>query len=474
MIRYPLKAVLFLILLLIFSGLNAVRYIDNRLFFDIFLDDVKTIELISKGNIYIQSDKDSSYIECSNLLKINYKKVNESFEIIIENDFDRFPDFRIDSVSYNSWQNGFFEIKKKAVKISQKGFISEEKASAFAKKHNIKKYKLKENSGNVLIKGKEYALPLMILSDSPIEFMGVRYNGLIRLIDSEHGSMKVINCIDMEEYIAGVIPYEIGLEAPYEALKAQAVAARSQTIYKILNNRHASEGYDLCKTTHCQVYKGLTKQNENTYRAAIETSNEILIYQDKVVDAVFHSCCGGSTEDAKDAWGTNAPYLVHTDDYRSDQSDASENNPYCSQGGQYVAWYQKAYEWTEKVSKQSLGEKLGIGTVTDIQIIKRGKSGRIHKMKVSGTNGSETLNKELQIRSLFNNAKSSSFTLKDNGSNYILYGHGMGHGVGLCQIGAIVQAHIGYNYIDILSFYYKDTMISNQWILKEFINESEE
>ncbi|HOD53193.1 MAG TPA: hypothetical protein PKJ08_01570, partial [Candidatus Cloacimonadota bacterium] len=66
MIRYPLKAVLFLILLLIFSGLNAVRYIDNRLFFDIFLDDVKTIELISKGNIYIQSDKDSSYIECSN------------------------------------------------------------------------------------------------------------------------------------------------------------------------------------------------------------------------------------------------------------------------------------------------------------------------------------------------------------------------------------------------------------------------
>nr|HPM02213.1 hypothetical protein [Candidatus Cloacimonadota bacterium] len=178
MIRYPLRAVLFLILLLIFSGLNAVRYIDNRLFFDIFLDDVKTIELISKGNIYVQSDKDSSYIECSNLLKINYKKVTESFEIIIENDFDRFPDFRIDSVSYNSWQNGFFEIKKKAVKISQKGFVSEEKASAFAKKHNIKKYKLKENSGNVLIKGKDYALPLMILSDSPIEFMGVRYNGL--------------------------------------------------------------------------------------------------------------------------------------------------------------------------------------------------------------------------------------------------------------------------------------------------------
>jgi len=466
------KAVFFIILLILFSGLNAVRYIDNRLFFDIFLDEVKNLEVSSKGNLYIQADHDTTCTEGSNVLSIRYKKTSSSYEIRIESDFDRFPDFAVDSIAYNSWKNGYFEIKNRMVRVSQKMFSSREQALSFAKRNNLKTYKVIENKGKVIINNQEFLLPLMIMSDSPIEYQGTRFNGMIRLTDSQNGSIKVLNCVDMEEYIAGVIPYEIGLEAPYEALKAQAVAARSQTIYKILNNRHASEGFDLCNTTHCQVYKGLAKQNENTYRAAIETSNEILIYNDQVVDAVFHSCCGGATEDAKDAWGTNADYLVHTKDYRADVSDASESDPYCSQGGRYIGWYQKAFEWTEKVSKASLGEKLGVGNVTDVQVLKRGKSGRIHKMKVIGTKGSETLNKELQIRSLFDNAKSSNFTIKDNGSTYTLYGNGMGHGVGMCQIGAIVQAHLGYNYMDILSFYYKDTMISNQWILKEFVNET--
>lgn len=469
------KVLLILVLYGILLNINAISYIENRLFFDIFLDDVNSFEISTKGNFYIQVKNETISIEKQKLLKFAYISIKKNYEIQTEDQINN-NNFISDSINVNKWHKGFFKIEKKPVKVSVMNFKNRYVADDYARKLRLKKYKIIQDSGKLKVlnyQNLEFDLPIMILSDSPITYAGTTYNGYIKVIDSKSGSIKVLNTIEMEEYVAGVIPYEIGLEAPYEALKAQAVAARSQTIYKILGNRHSAEGFDLCNGTHCQVYKGLTKQNENTYRAAIETSGEVLIYNNQVIDAVFHSCCGGGTEDAKDAWGGSLPYLKPVRDYRTEVSDASEERPYCSQGGRYVGWYQKAYEWQFTISKAKIAESLGIGDFKDISIISRGNSGRITKMQITGSKGSETLRKESQIRSLFNSAKSSNFRLTDKGDYYLVNGNGMGHGVGLCQIGAIVQAHLGYNYLDILSFYYKDTQISNEWILEEYIETGE-
>lgn len=466
--------IVLMISLLYFNSLNSIQLIDNRIFFDILLDEVNSFELNTQGNFYLQTGTETISLT-QKKLKISYLPIKSSFEV---QTFEQIShrSFVTDSIMINSWEGEYFQFKKREVYISQMNFSSQQKAVSFAKSLKIKKYKILQESGQIMIQGQsngKYSLPVQILSDAPIEYSGTKYNGLMSIIDSKQSSMRLINTIDMEEYVAGVVPYEIGLEAPYEALKAQAVAARSQTISKILYNRHNEDGYDLCNNTHCQVYKGLTRQNENTYRAAIETSNEILTYENKVIDAVFHSCCGGATEDAKDAWGGDLPYLRHVKDYREDQSDASEEKPYCSQGGKYIGWYDKAYQWTEIVKKKDIELRLKIGTLQNIEVLKRGKSGRVHKIKFTGSKRSVTLTKELEIRAVFNNAKSSSFYLTERENSYKVSGKGMGHGVGMCQIGAIVQAHIGYSYLDILLFYYQGTQISNHWILEEYIKSGE-
>lgn len=472
--RRNIKNIVLMISLFYYSSLFSIQLIDNRIFFDILIDEKNSLELITQGNFYLQTNNETIPIQ-QKKLKMSYVSVQSSFEIQTFEELSH-SSFRTDSITINSWEGEYFHFKTRKVFISQKNFSSKQKAINFAKSIGIKKYKILQESGQVIIQGlspSKYSLPIQVLSDAPIEYSGTKYNGLMSIIDSKQSSMRLINTIDMEEYVAGVIPYEIGLEAPYEALKAQAVAARSQTISKILYNRHSEDGYDLCNKTHCQVYKGLTRQNENTYRAAIETSNEILTYDNKVIDAVFHSCCGGATEDAKDAWGGDLPYLRHVKDYREDQEDASEEEPYCSQGGKYIAWYDKAYQWTEIVKKKDIGQRLNIGTLQNIEVLKRGKSGRVHKIKFTGSKRSVTLTKELDIRAVFNNAKSSNFYLTERDNSYKVNGKGMGHGVGMCQIGAIVQAHIGYSYLDILLFYYQGTQITNHWILEEYIKSGE-
>jgi len=357
------------------------------------------------------------------------------------------------------------EVKALVLHSDNDFYVSLKADTTFIPFSNVLKINYEHNKmrNGVWINGNYHYLPITVASDKPIEFEGNKYNGMFKLISSQKGSIKIINSVELEDYIAGVIPFEIGIEAPYEALKAQAVAARTHTIHQLINSKHKDDGYDLCNKTHCQVYKGLSSQTEKTYRAAIETSNQILIVNNKVINAVYHSCCGGSTEDVRDAWGGRRSYLTHVNDSR-----AKDNNvPYCSLGGKYVKWYQSAYQWSLRKSKEELGKTLKIGRALKIEVIKRGKSGRIHRMKVIGTNGSKTLSGELEIRRIFNNAKSSNFNIVDNGSYFSISGKGFGHGVGMCQIGAIVQAHLGYSYDDILLLYFTGAEISSDWILDD-------
>lgn len=462
--------------------LFSARFIDNRLFFDIFLFDDDRLSIKSDTDFYIEQDTTALELKKSNFLQLEYIKPKQQFYIVtreIVNDIE----FRPDSMVINDWSNGKFQIRKIPVSISRSSYSTRERAEVKAKAFHLKRYRINQEPGkvriipnNLSIPAIECKLPLTFISETPITVNNQRYNGLITLKDSFNGSLRIINTIEMEEYVAGVIPSEIGTDAPYEALKAQAVAARSQTIFKILTNRHRDDGYDLCSSVHCQVYKGLQKQTESTYRAAIETSGEVLIYQNAVIDAVFHSSCGGRTENAGDVWNEDVPYLRSISDKRDHEINLSnENNvrqylleedtSYCADLKTKNSWYKGSYEWKKVYSVQDLSQKLNIGMIRGFEAIKRGDSGRIIKLKIIGDKGSETINKELAIRAFFNQLYSSFFTWDIDNGHITLYGKGMGHGVGMCQLGAIAQALEGFKYNEILTFYYQNCVLSQSWIL---------
>jgi stage II sporulation protein D len=273
--------------------------------------------------------------------------------------------------------------------------------------------------------------------DSPLVMNGRAYRGTMEMHENL-GKILVINVVTMDAYLYGVVPCEISSGWDGEALKAQAVAARTYTYHHLMNGRDLV--YDLDATSSFQVYGGLSVETESTRRAVNDTSGEIAVYRNRPIVAYFHSTCGGLTADAGSVW--NGGELDYLKPVRCE---------YCRQSPHF--------EWQEKVSlydiRRFLGKKYrGIGAITGISLKKTGDrvahvniAHRNGTLKISG-NEFRLLFPEKKIRSLFFDASKTSEGL-------VLRGHGWGHGVGLCQWGANGMAARGANYRDILSFYYK-------------------
>jgi len=252
---------------------------------------------------------------------------------------------------------------------------------------------------------------------------------------------KNIKEIELEEYIAGVVSKEMGEKFPVEALKAQSVVSRTYTIWKKLKNSNGS--YDVENSIYNQVY-GVCK-SEKIKSAVMETKGEILITPDgKIIPVFFHSCCGGQTTNPSDVWKGNYTFEKSTID------------PYCETS---------TYSFWEKTfSKKYISNVFGI-QVEKIIIKERDKTGRVKNLqiiskdgKIKNLTGNEfriKLNEKTKI--FFNNPyilPSTLFDTFEDGERIIFKGRGYGHGVGLCQEGAKKMAEIGFNYIEILKFYF--------------------
>ena len=288
------------------------------------------------------------------------------------------------------------------------------------------------------------------------------FRGKLDIVKDEYGYWAV-NKLLLEQYLESVISSEMRAEASVEFLKAHAVIARSWALA-------APKGhtlFDVCADDHCQRYQGITRiTNENAIKAVRATAGEVLTYQGEICDTRYSKCCGGRTELFETCWeGGHKPYLESVECPYCDTHDPhilrQVLNDYDLETHDFHDW---EVRYTQEELSTLVNRKLqtDLGTVTDLIGLKRGLSGRICELEIVGTRGSVKVEKELAIRRALSESHlySSAFEVERKGTDFVLHGHGWGHGVGLCQIGAAVMGEQGFNYKEILQHYYKDTEIT--------------
>lgn len=254
------------------------------------------------------------------------------------------------------------------------------------------------------------------------------------VISSSLGTLKIVNHIAMEPYIAGVVQAEGGYKGHPEFFKTQAVIARTYAYLHI--NRHADEGYDLCDDVHCQAYHGRSITDAINI-AVSKTKNMVITDSDSLLILTpFHSNCGGQTVSSGDVWLISLPYLQ------------SITDPYCA-FSHNALWEKRISkeEWLSYLNKNGIE---GISPDTKIEFV---QNARLKDYSIDGN----TLSLR-QIRDDFG-FRSSFFSIREEGSGLKFSGRGYGHGVGLCQEGAMVMATRGFRYDQIINFYYQSVMI---------------
>lgn len=250
------------------------------------------------------------------------------------------------------------------------------------------------------------------------------------------GTIVMINNCDEEKYIAGVVRAEGGTGRHVEYFKTQAVIARTY-MYRYMA-KHLDDGYHLCDLTHCQAFNGLCT-DPVINRATADTKGQVILDSDNMlIISAFHSNCGGETSSSEDVWLTDVPYLRTVKD------------PYCS-GTRNSSW-QMSYsgeEWINMISR--------IGHADSP--LKLRDAGFIQDTRVADYSAGRLRVPLRDIRAELN-LRSTYFSVLPEGNNVILKGRGYGHGVGLCQEGAMAMASKGFSYDRIISFYYTGVKIS--------------
>lgn len=329
--------------------------------------------------------------------------------------------------------------------------------------------------------------------------------GTLRLV-VEEDKICAINELPVERYLESVISSEMSATSSLELLKAHAVISRSWLLAQIEKRNRLQETansffsftkkedslirwydredhtiFDVCADDHCQRYQGITHAaNPHVTEAIKATRGQILTYGGEICDTRFSKCCGGVTEEYQYCWeDTPLPYLKSVKDPYCNTQDAhilsQVLNDYDQETHDFYTW---RVEYSQKEISSLIAErtKMDFGEIINLKSVERGPSGRMSMMKIVGTNRTFTIGKELEIRKSLSRTHlySSAFSVMrlDSDGNqipdtdsttiptrFVLDGHGWGHGVGLCQIGAAVMGEQGFLYSDILLHYYQNAEI---------------
>ncbi len=319
---------------------------------------------------------------------------------------------------------------------------------------------------------------------------GKEYRGYVTVVKNSDGLLDVINTVGLEDYLYSVVAKEMSVSFEKEALKAQAVAARTYALKKL--GRHESNGFDVCSSVHCQAYSGKSAEEDKVSAAVYETKGQAIYYDNELIDAVYSATSGGYTEAVVNVWGTDHPYLQAVSD------EYEEEDVY-------------GHSWERELTAEAATERMkdyDIGYVTDIRIDKATEHGAVTKLTVVGTKGEKSFKNE-SCRNIFaSTTLSQAYTIEpvseDNGfatlsgkidktnmyllsyenivkyenqplylltasgtvrreqgenTSYIFKGRGYGHLVGMSQNGANGMAKNGFTYDEILKHYYSDVEI---------------
>ena len=278
---------------------------------------------------------------------------------------------------------------------------------------------------------------------------GKKYRGYMKLLLTNGKSgVTVVNTLPLEEYLYGVVPSESISTWKENALKAQAVAARTYALKHM--GGYASSGYDVTDNTSSQVYNGFSAETSATDKAVDSTKGEILTYQGQPIDALFHASGGGYTEDSENVWGMSIPYL---------RAVKEEDTP------------EVKSSWNKTIPLSSIGTDLSIGQLKSIKLSRlksgpmktsdRGVSGRVKQVVFVGSKGQKIITGNA-LRDMYG-LRSTLFDFNIEGKNLVINGYGFGHGLGMSQWGAEAMARKHDDdkeyYKTILSHYYKGTDI---------------
>jgi SpoIID/LytB domain protein len=315
------------------------------------------------------------------------------------------------------------------------------------------------------------------------------YSGDFEFLVDQTGALDLIVGLSLEEYVKGVLPFEMPPGFPMEALKAQAIAARVEAMGK-LGLRHIDASFDLCDEVHCQVYGGVGRRTESTDFAVESTQGIFMIHRNRLIEAYYSGNCGGHTESNENVWtATPLPFVRGRPDAKEtlrgsltnerDAVDWIRNrpdvscNPFSRGTPASVNYMQKYFRWQVEVSRQDLEESIlfatgkHVGELRSVRVLSRGTSGRVKELEVSGSLGRMTLTKDLPIRRALSKSTLYSscifFDLNHDQSGRLtgitIHGAGWGHGVGMCQAGAATMAHRGKFFDEILVHYYTDIFL---------------
>ncbi len=263
--------------------------------------------------------------------------------------------------------------------------------------------------------------------------------GFVILTNKDKSNLTVVNKVNLEDYLLSVVPSEIPNKWKKEALKAQAVAARSYSIGYL--NRRRSKGYDLESTVEDQAYLGISAEKKQTSDAVKETSGLILLDKNnKPFIALYHSSAGGYTDSIENVWDKEASEHIKP------KPDYDDNSP-------YFKW-ERTYSLAE-INK--LLSNLDLGTIENIKPLSRSFSERIMWIEIAGTKNKIKMRGDDFRRSL--KLPSSKFNLKIKDNKVEFAGRGYGHGLGLSQWGSKALAEKGFTYKDILAHYYPGTKL---------------
>lgn len=293
-----------------------------------------------------------------------------------------------------------------------------------------------------------------------------QYRGNLELIPGSDG-LTVVNIIKLEEYLLSVIPSEMPALWPINALKAQAVAARTYAIANM--GKHSKNGFDLCSWDHCTAYKGINSEHPRSTIGVRETSGEIMTYNGRPIDAVYTTNSGGHTEDSIEVWGYETPYLkgvstelkersipnspVKLKEWLLETPDSYSNYPeYTSPG---------YYRWQKFVPIQIIENRYGIDNIKAILPAKTTAAGSVEEIViVTETGSSKTSASRYKLGGLLSNRFwiLPEYT-EDRLDGYIFYGSGWGHGVGMDQVAVAAMASENKLYKEILEHFYSGVKI---------------
>ncbi|HOV72389.1 MAG TPA: SpoIID/LytB domain-containing protein [Candidatus Hydrogenedentes bacterium] len=324
--------------------------------------------------------------------------------------------------------------------------------------------------------------PARFHSNAPVRVAGIdvgfwknqqkdrTYRGSLEIRIGPDAQLELYEHIALESYLAGVLPAEMPAGWPAEALKAQAVAARSEVV-AALGGKHALEGFDFCGNEHCRAYGGDNGRQKTTDDAVAATRGMVLVAEDRVVPAVFSANCGGWTEHNDTVWsGPPNNALRGVPDFPP-KANPAPNGPEShgwakwlkSTPAAYCAGNRESFRWTKRMTAKELtdivNKRYPVGPVRAIETGDRGVSGRLKWVKIIGTKKSEIVRKDLDIRLAFGGLNSAMFMVEAQGrpgspDAFVFTGGGRGHGVGLCQDGARGMASAGATYSGILKHYF--------------------